>query len=147
MWLTGAPLQAATSGTEATLEQFPRSTLELRNAAGRQWLKIYVASSSAQQERGLMFVKKLPADEGMLFPLPAARVMSMWMKNTLIPLDMVFIDAKGRIVCLRENTEPLSLAIISCNKPVKAVLEIGGGEAKKRGIAVGDSVVHPSVSG
>jgi uncharacterized protein len=66
----------------------------------------------------------------------------MWMKNTLIPLDMLFIDARGKIVCLLANAKPESLEILSCDKPVKAVLEIGGGEAGRRGIKVGDTVIH-----
>ena len=84
----------------------------------------------------------LAADEGMLFPQAQPRVMSMWMKNTYIPLDMLFIDSRGRIVCLLANTRPQSLEILSCAKPAKAVLEIGGGEAAERGIRVGDQVIH-----
>jgi uncharacterized membrane protein (UPF0127 family) len=87
-------------------------------------------------------VRIMPADEGMLFPQPQPRVMAMWMKNTFIPLDMLFIDSRGRVVCLRERTVPESLDIVSCDQPVKAVLEIGGGQAGKRGIAVGDRVIH-----
>jgi uncharacterized membrane protein (UPF0127 family) len=82
----------------------------------------------------------------MLFPQPEPRVMSMWMKNTFIPLDMLFIDAGGRIVCLLEQTKPQSLDMLSCDKPVKAVLEINGGEARKRSIRVGDRVVHSTFS-
>jgi uncharacterized membrane protein (UPF0127 family) len=89
-----------------------------------------------------MFVTHLPSDEGMMFPEEQPQVMAMWMKNTLIPLDMLFIDTHGRIVCLLENTKPESLEILSCDKPVKAVLEIGGGEALRRGIHVGDKVIH-----
>jgi uncharacterized membrane protein (UPF0127 family) len=66
----------------------------------------------------------------------------MWMKNTYIPLDMLFIDSHGRIVCLLAMAKPQSLEILSCPKPAKAVLEIGGGEAAERGIRVGDRVVH-----
>ena len=89
-----------------------------------------------------MFVTRLPADEGMLFPQRQPQIMSMWMKNTYIPLDMLFIDRRGRIVCLLANTRPQSLAILTCDKPVKAVLEIGGGESAERGIRVGDRVIH-----
>ena len=99
-----------------------------------------IADTAARQELGLMFQTRLPADEGMLFPQARPRVMSMWMKNTYIPLDMLFIDSRGRIVCLLANTSPQSLEILSCPKPVQAVLEIGGGEARERGIRVGDQV-------
>ena len=137
------PLRA---GEPPTLSGFARSTLEIRSQGGRHWLKIYLAQTEAQQEQGLMFVRELPADEGMLFPLPSPRVMTMWMKNTLIPLDMLFIDARGRVVCVRAKAVPESLDLISCDKPVKAVLEIGGGQAAARGLAIGDTVVHPTFS-
>jgi len=103
---------------------------------------IRVANSAARQERGLMFETRLPANEGMLFPQAEPRIMSMWMKNTFIPLDMLFIDSRGRIICLLANTRPQSLDILSCPKPVMAVLEIGGGEAAEQGIRVGAQVVH-----
>ena len=95
-----------------------------------------------RQELGLMFVTQLSCDEGMLFSQKQPQIVSMWMKNTLIPLDMLFIDRRGRIVCLLETAKPRSLEILSCPKPVKAVLEIGGGEARRRGIQIGDKVVH-----
>ena len=123
-------------------EDFPRSALEIRSAHGRQMFNIRIADTAARQELGLMFETRLPADEGMLFPQGTPRVMSMWMKNTYIPLDMLFIDGHGRIVCLLANTQPQSLDILTCPKPVKAVLEIGGGEAAERGIRVGDRVLH-----
>ena len=123
-------------------EGFPRSALEIRSASGRQWFNIRIADTEPRRELGLMYVTRLPSDEGMLFPEEQPQVMSMWMKNTLIPLDMLFIDTHGRIVCLLENAKPESLEILSCDKPVKAVLEIAGGEAQRRGIHVGDQVIH-----
>lgn len=126
----------------ATHDDFPRSTLEIRTTGGRQSFKISIADTPARQELGLMYVTRLPADEGMLFPQQKPQIMSMWMKNTYVPLDMLFIDERGRIVCLLANTEPRSLKIRSCNKPVRAVLEIGGGEAAERGIHIGDRVLH-----
>ena len=139
-WLL-PPLVAAGTPPGAD-EGFPRSALEIRSAGGRQWFNIRIADTEARRELGLMFVTKLPSDEGMLFPEDPPRIMSMWMKNTLIPLDMLFIDAHGRIACLLENTKPQSLEVLSCDQPVKAVLEIAGGEARRRGIKVGDAVVH-----
>jgi uncharacterized protein len=134
---------ALVGGLSAAADQdFPRSALEIRSAHGRQWFNIRIADTPARQEQGLMFQTRLPADEGMLFPQPQPRVMTMWMKNTYIPLDMLFIDSHGRIVCLLANAKPQSLEILSCPKPVKAVLEIGGGEAAERGIRVGDRIIH-----
>ena len=128
--------------TPSADEGFPRSALEIRTTGGRQWFNIRIADTPARQEMGLMFVTRLPADEGMLFPQQRPQIMAMWMKNTYIPLDMLFIDRRGRIVCLLANTKPQSLDILTCSKPVKAVLEIGGGEAAERGIRVGDRVIH-----
>ena len=126
-------------------EGFPRSALEIRSTAGRQWFNIRIADTEPHRELGLMFVTHLPSDEGMLFPEDRPQVMSMWMKNTLIPLDMLFIDTHGRILCLLENAKPRSLDILSCEKPAKAVLEIAGGEAQRRGIKVGDTVLHATI--
>jgi uncharacterized membrane protein (UPF0127 family) len=136
---TGA---AAGAVAQPTNQGYPRTAFEIRSASGRQWFNVVIADTAARQELGLMFVRSLPSDAGMLFPQREPRLMSMWMKNTLIPLDMLFIDARGRIVCLLEKTKPESRDILSCDKRVKAVLEINGGEAQKRGIRVGDRVTH-----
>ncbi len=133
---------AAESRAAEAIESYPQSALEIRSSQGRQWFNIRIADSAARQEQGLMFVRSLPADEGMLFPQARPRVMAFWMKNTVIPLDILFITTRGRIACLREQARPLSLDLIGCDRPVKAVLEIGGGEAAKRGIRVGDLVKH-----
>ncbi len=143
-------LPAAIPGGRATAavgDDFPRSTLEIRSAQGRQLFNIRIADTSQRQELGLMYETRLPADEGMLFPQDEPHIVSMWMKNTYIPLDMLFIDSNGRIVCLLANTTPQSLGILSCPKPVKAVLEIGGGEAAERGIKVGNRVLHGFFAG
>jgi uncharacterized membrane protein (UPF0127 family) len=128
------------------LRGFDQSTLSIESRSGMRHFSIYLAQSPAQQERGLMFVRKLPSGTGMLFPLPEPRRMVMWMKNTLISLDMLFIDAGGHIACVRARTVPESPDLISCDQPVSAVLEIGGGEAGKLGIASGDRVVMPKSS-
>lgn len=138
---------AAVSSMAADSDDFPRSTLEIRSTQGRQMFSIRIADTPERQELGLMYETRLPADEGMLFPQTESRVVSMWMKNTYIPLDMLFIDDQGRIVCLLANTEPQSLRILSCPKRVKAVLEIGGGESAERGIKVGDRVLHEFFDG
>jgi len=133
-----------TAGVAAVepLESFPQSALEIRASGGRQWFTIRIADTEARQEQGLMFVRALPGDEGMLFPQDTPRIMNFWMKNTLIPLDILFITPRGRIACLREMATPLKLDLITCPKPVKAVLELAGGEAARRGIRAGDTVTH-----
>ena len=90
--------------------------------------------------RGLMFVKSMPRDKGMLFDFRAynPRDISMWMKNTYISLDMIFIDCDGRIVDVKENARPLSLEYIKSEKKFCYVLEVNGGEFKERGLEIGD---------
>jgi uncharacterized membrane protein (UPF0127 family) len=133
---------AAASAAAPPLRGFGQSTLSIETRAGVRHFAIYVALTQAQKERGLMFVRNLPRGTGMLFQWPTPQTLVMWMKNTLIPLDMLFIDADGRVACLRERTVPESLDLISCHRAVTAVLEIGGGEAAAAGIAVGDRVSH-----
>jgi len=147
VWALGAMaaiawLPACAGAAPGADEEFPRSALQIRSAAGLNWFNIRIADTEAHRELGLMFVTRLPTDEGMLFPEDHPQIMSMWMKNTLIPLDMLFIDTHGKIVCLLADAKPESLDILSCDKPVKAVLEIGGGEAARRSIKVGDVVMH-----
>ena len=137
-----ALLALSLASMAATPELFSGMThtlIEIRSSQGRQWFTVYLARTEPQQEQGLMYVRQLPQDTGMLFPQETPRPMTMWMKNTLIPLDMLFIDARGRIVCLREHAEPQSLALIDCPQSVRAVLEINAGEAARRGIKLGDT--------
>jgi uncharacterized membrane protein (UPF0127 family) len=94
-----------------------------------------------------MFVRSLPASRGMLFVHESPKPMSMWMKNTYIPLDMVFIAGDGRIQQIVEQTTPHSLAIISSKEPALAVLEIAGGEAKRLGLHAGQRVLHAALVG
>ena len=89
---------------------------------------------------------KLAADAGMLFNFHQPRAISMWMKDTLIALDMIFIDERGAVVNVAENTVPLSSATISSDRPVLAVLEVNAGTAARLGIQPGDRVVHPLFS-
>jgi uncharacterized protein len=119
---------------------WPRTAVEIRSHEGRQWFNVTVADTPARREQGLMFVRALAADESMWFPQRPPRVMRMWMKNTLIPLDMLFVDARGRVACISARATPESLAVITCAQPVSGVLEIGGGQAERRGIRVGDAV-------
>jgi uncharacterized membrane protein (UPF0127 family) len=122
------------------LGNFPRTSLEISGKHGTQHFDVWVADTPPRQSQGLMFVRDLAPDAGMLFQSQVPRVMSMWMKNTFIPLDMLFIDAKGRIVRIAAQTTPQSLETISSNEPVTMVLELRGGEAGKREIKVGDHV-------
>lgn len=123
-----------------SLTRFPRTTLDIASHEHRHHFDVWIADTAARQEQGLMFVRDLPPDEGMLFPQSAPQVAHFWMKNTYIPLDMVFVGEDGRIAKIIANARPFSLAVLSSDVPVIAVLEIGGGEAKRMGIRVGDRV-------
>ena len=104
---------------------------------------IELALNPAQHEQGLMYRRTLASDAGMLFDFHAAKPISMWMKNTFIPLDMIFIGNDGHVVGIAERTIPQSLDILSSPGPVRAVLEVNGGTASRMGIKVGDLVEHP----
>ena len=103
-------------------------------------LTLELAVTPATREHGLMARKNLAPNDGMLFVFPRETHMAFWMKNTLIPLDMLFIDAKGNIVHVATGTVPLSLDAIDSVKPTKAVIEISGARAAKLGIQAGDHV-------
>lgn len=102
--------------------------------------KIAIAKSDEQKMYGLMNLNKLPKEYGMLFPFKESQVVMMWMKNTDIPLDMIFIDADNEIASIAENAKPHSLEFISSQREVKFVLEINAGLAKELGIEVRQTV-------
>jgi hypothetical protein len=122
------------------LDTFPKATLDIRGGKEAHRFSIWIAETPRQQEQGLMFVRDLPPDRGMLFVAKQPRVFNMWMKNTYIPLDMVFIAADGRISSIAENTTPHSRSIVSSKVPVGAILELKGGEAARRALHAGDKV-------
>ncbi len=139
----------AQTGAVMDLASFPRSTLTIQTgdrSSGRQpqLFDVWVADSPARRSQGLMFVRDLPKDSGMLFLFGEPQPVSMWMKNTFISLDMLFIAADGRIIRIAERTEPQSLRTIESGGEATAVLEIAGGECARRKIRVGDSVQHPA---
>jgi uncharacterized protein len=137
-------LRSPTASALESLDAFPTSTLNIRTRQGPpEWFSVWIADTAARSEQGLMFVKWLPAGQGMLFPFDQPHVATFWMKNTLIALDMLFIDAQGRIVYIRERAPPMSEALISAPMPVKAVLELAGGECARLGLRTGDQVRHP----
>jgi uncharacterized membrane protein (UPF0127 family) len=118
-------------------------SLEIVTASGVVPFSVEVMRSDEELQKGLMFRKELPEGRGMLFDFRPERPVSMWMKNTLIPLDMIFIQGDGRIIRIAENTEVESEKIIPSGGPVRGVLEVIAGTAKKLGIKPGDRVAHP----
>jgi hypothetical protein len=127
----------------ADLQQFPTSELTIISASGPHRFKVELAETPAQMTQGLMFRTSLPPDAGMLFDYRQPTAATMWMRNTLIPLDMLFVDAQGRIVNIHERAVPQSLDVIAAAEPVRAVIELNGGTAARLGIEPGDRVVHP----
>ncbi len=118
-------------------------TLEIVSKTGIHVFSVEIADTEAAREKGLMFRKKLPEGQGMLFDFHREQDVTFWMQNTYIPLDIIFIRANGEILRIAENTEPLSTKLIPSDGPVLAVLEVIGGTASKFGIAPGDRIAHP----
>ena len=118
-------------------------TLEIATKSGVQIFTVEMATTAEEKEIGLMNRKELADGKGMLFDFSPEQQISMWMKNTYISLDMIFIRADGRILRIAENTEPLSTKIISSGGLARGVLEVPAGTAQKYGIAPGDRVAHP----
>jgi uncharacterized protein len=127
----------------AQLAQFPTAPLTIITASGPHRFTVEVATTPAQMMQGLMFRQSLAPDAGMLFDYQTPSMASMWMKNTLIPLDMLFVDAKGHIVNIHERAVPGSLDAIAAAAPVRAVIELNGGTAARLAIRPGDRVVFP----
>lgn len=132
----------ASPGAVAATEAGETALLPLivKTAKGSVGLRVEVARTEAEQQRGLMYRTSLAPDGGMLFPFRPPRPASFWMKNTFIPLDMIFIRADGSIARIAEETVPQSLDTVSSGEPVAAVLEIAGGRSAALGIAEGDHV-------
>ena len=140
-------LAAPATPARAQLAEFPTAELTIVGASGPHKFTVEVATTPAQLEQGLMFRRSLAADAGMLFDFKTPTMATMWMKNTLIPLDMLFVDARGRIVNIQERAVPESLATISAAAPVRAAIELNGGTASRLGIRPGDRVIFPIFAG
>jgi uncharacterized membrane protein (UPF0127 family) len=132
VWLAYAPAALAQSF----------EPLVVLTAKGPQRFEVEVAREDADRSRGLMFRRSLAPERGMLFDFAQLAPVSMWMKNTYVSLDMLFIRPDGTIARVAENTEPLSTRTIDSGEPVLAVLEVVAGTAKRLGIKRGDRVEH-----
>lgn len=116
--------------------------LDFETASGTHHFSVEVMETDAQRERGLMFRRYLPPDRGMLFDFKTEQPVMMWMKNTYLPLDMVFISRSGIVASIAKNTEPMSERIIPSGGPVYAVLELNAGTADRIDLKPGDHVVQ-----
>ena len=148
LWLTAllvvASFAALGAGAAGAANFQP---LEIVTKSGVHVFSVEVATTEEEKTTGLMYRKELPDGQGMLFDFSPEQQVSMWMKNTYISLDMIFIRADGRILRIAENTEPLSTKIIPSGGLAKGVLEVVGGTAEKYGIKPGDRVAHPLFNG
>jgi uncharacterized membrane protein (UPF0127 family) len=136
MFVAAAPSRAA-----------DQHVLEIASKSGVHVFSVEIADNDAARARGLMFRKELPEGQGMLFDFHRDQEVAFWMENTYIPLDMIFIRGNGTILRIAENTTPLSTKQVPSGGPVRAVLEVLAGTARKLGIAPGDRVAHPIFSG
>jgi uncharacterized membrane protein (UPF0127 family) len=136
---------AATSAPAAERAVHPISgltvvPLTVTTAGGPHALKVEVAATPAEQERGLMFREAMGADEGMIFPMNPPRPAAFWMKNTVIPLDIIFIDANHKVLNVAANAVPYDLTPLPSDGNSAGVLELVGGRAAQLGIKPGDTV-------
>lgn len=138
--LAGCQADSGSALAPTTVSAVARVPLTIRTAQGVRRFSVEVARSEQEQARGLMFRTSLPEDGGMIFPINPPRVASFWMKDTPLPLDMIFIRADGTIARIAAETVPYTLDVIDSGEPVAAVLEIAGGAAAAAGIAEGDRV-------
>ena len=125
------------AGAQAGLQTVP---LTIRSANGAHRFKVEIARTPEQQSTGMMFRQSTPPDHGMIFPYAPAQEVAFWMRNTLIPLDMIFVRADGTIANIEANTVPYSEVPVPSAGPVGAVLELAGGRSAELGIKPGDKV-------
>jgi uncharacterized membrane protein (UPF0127 family) len=125
------------------LRGFEMRTISIERRDGRDSFNVWLALTPAQQQQGLMWIRELPRDYGMLFVLSETRPMDMWMKNTFVPLDMLFFDTQGQITHIHAGAKPQDETIIESRGVVSGVLELLAGEAARRGIRVGDRIALP----
>ena len=141
--LIAASAALAQSAPPEPLSAFPQSLLAIRTSAGKVVnFKIWEADTPKREEQGMMFIREMDEHTGMLFMFPENRPVSMWMKNTYVSLDLLFLNAQGKIDFIAEKATPRSEAIIGPPTPEFAVLELKGGACEHFGIKVGDKVLH-----
>jgi uncharacterized membrane protein (UPF0127 family) len=126
------------------LVTFEKDSLRIETGAGTHEFQVEIAETPNQRAQGLMFRRQMNADAGMLFLFGGQEERAMWMKNTFIPLDMLFIEKSGRILRIEQRTVPHSLRAIVSGGPVFAVLELNAGTASRLSIRPGDRVIYPA---
>jgi uncharacterized membrane protein (UPF0127 family) len=143
MMLLSANAALPQAAAPEPLTAFPQSLLAIKSATGKVVnFKIWTADTEQREQQGLMFIRDMDEHAGMLFMFPQNQRVSMWMKNTYISLDLLFLNARGKIDYIAAGATPLSETIIGPPTPEYAVLELKGGACERLGIKVGDVVLH-----
>lgn len=140
----GAAFVLVPATSVGALESFTTSRLVISSGEGEHAFTVELATTPEQRAQGLMWRRRLEPDRGMLFLYDRDHVIRMWMKNTLIPLDMLFIDRDGIVVRIHERAIPRSVRAITSGTRARAVLELAGGTVARLGLGVGDRVRHPA---
>jgi hypothetical protein len=141
--LAAAHSAAAQDAAPEPLSAFPQSLLAIRTGSGKVVnFKIWLADTRRREEQGMMFIREMDEHTGMLFMFPENKPVSMWMRNTYVSLDILFLSARGKIDYIAAHATPQSDTIIGPPTPEYAVLELKGGACDHFGIKVGDRVMH-----
>ena len=138
--------QTSPASPPAPLAGLPRSEVQIETAGGRHMFQVWVADNDTSREQGLMFIKELAQNQGMLFLFERPGLAAFWMKNTYVSLDIVFIAPGGVVANIAHDTQPLSLAPIESIAPVSGVLELVAGTAARIGLVPGDRVRNPALT-
>jgi uncharacterized membrane protein (UPF0127 family) len=136
---------AAPGRTPALFPSLQQAKVQATTATGTHEFAVWIAADAKSRERGLMYVRDMPPDRGMLFVFEFPQVVAFWMKDTYIPLDLVFLAEDGTVLNVAANAKPLSLDPIESEGDALAVLELRGGTAKKIGLKAGDRLQLPSL--
>lgn len=140
--ITSAFMVKADNYALRELENWEKNIIKISNSSDiLHTFEVYIADSNSKRKKGLMYIENLPNNHGMLFKFNSPRIASMWMKNTYISLDLLFIDKNQTIVKIHNNAEPFNLKSISSKLKVKWVLEINGGLAEELGINPGNKII------
>ena len=135
------------SSLNANEMKFKKSLIVIKTQNSEYIFNVEVAETASERSRGLMYREQLKQNEGMLFIYPERQIIKMWMKNTFIPLDMIFIDENGKIIKIIKMTTPKDLTPIGPEVKLKSVLEINGGLTSYLNINIGDKIIYPYLNG
>jgi uncharacterized membrane protein (UPF0127 family) len=145
LWLVLATASCAQAGyLDEPLERFPQSTVEIVSGGAHHRFDVWIADTPARHARGLMWVRSLDPERGMLFLYEEPAFLSYWMQNTYVSLDLMFVAADGRIINIVERATPLSIESLPSRGPATMVLEVVAGTSERLGIRPGDRLVYPA---